>query len=275
MTEEGTALEKVQLAFIGAGQMTEALVKGILDAKVLRPEQIILSDIRSSRLSQLKESYGVRVTSSNLEAVKQASVALCAVKPQNMDEVLEEIRDCLSEDQLLISIVAGVTTESIYNHVKKKVPVVRVMPNNPALIGWGMAAVSGGEHATSENVKLVRKLLSSVGEVVELEEEYLNQVTALSGSGPAYFYFLVECLIEAGIESGLKPEIAEKLVTQTAAGAGVMLKKAGRSPMDLREMVTSPGGTTAAALKVFEEANFKEVVKEAVKAAVKRANELS
>ncbi|HAW60474.1 MAG TPA: pyrroline-5-carboxylate reductase [Actinobacteria bacterium] len=267
-------LRVTRLALIGAGRMGEALLKGILQSGALKPDRVVVSDVRRKRLTQIEADYGVGIASDNVAAVKGADVILLAVKPQQLDEVLNEIADHLGESQVLISIAAGVSTNHIYDKVKKSLPVVRVMPNSPALVGAGISVVSPGKHATKEATELTVSIFSSVGEVVQLDEKFQNATTALSGSGPAYFYLFVEALIEAGIKAGLARDVATKLVVETMIGAGTMLKKTGKHPALLKDMVTSPGGTTIAALEVFEEAGFRAGVFKAIEAAMKRAREL-
>ncbi|MDI6892116.1 MAG: pyrroline-5-carboxylate reductase [Actinomycetota bacterium] len=267
-------LKVTRLALIGAGQMGEALLKGILQSGALKPDGVVVSDVRKERLAQIKADYGVNIASDNVAAVKGADAILLAVKPQQLDEVLNEIADHLGESQVLISIAAGVSTKHIYDGVKKSLPVIRVMPNSPALVGASISVVSPGKHATREATELAAGIFSSVGEVVQLDEKFQNATTALSGSGPAYFYLFVEALIEAGIKAGLARDVATKLVVETMIGAGTMLKKTGKHPALLKDMVTSPGGTTIAALEVFEEAGFRAGVFRAIEAAMKRAKEL-
>lgn len=264
-----------KLSVIGAGQMGEALVRGFLQSGVLGANQILLSDISVERLEILKDKYRVEFTTDNREAIKNGDIILLAVKPQQIDQVLVEARDMFRTDNLIISIAAGVKTEKIYNLIGKDAPVIRVMPNTPALVGKGMSVISRGRFADTESAEIASKLFSSVGEVVELPEDMQNQATAISGSGPAYFFLIVESLVDAGMKAGLDENTASKLVIQTMAGAASLLQETGRKPGDLREMVTSPGGTTAAALQVFAKHEFRFIVQEAVEAAIKRAGELA
>lgn len=264
-----------KLSVIGAGQMGEALVRGFLQSGILRVNQILLCDINVERLEILKDKYQVEFTTDNLKAVESGDIILLAVKPQQMNQVLVEARDMFRSDNLIISIAAGVTTERIYNLIGVNAPVIRVMPNTPALVGKGMSVISRGRYADAESAEIASKLFSSVGEVVELPEDMQNQATAISGSGPAYFFLMVESLVEAGVKAGLDESIVSKLVIQTMTGAASLLQETGRRPGDLREMVTSPGGTTAAALQVFAKHEFRFIVQEAVEAAIKRAGELA
>jgi len=265
---------KTKIAFIGAGQMGGALARGMIQSKIVAPEQIVLSDINQERLSQLHKELGVGIAKDNIEAVKSATVVILAVKPQQLESVLEEIKNSLAKKQILVSIAAGVSTKAIKNKLGKDLPIVRVMPNSPALVNKSISVISPSPSTSRKATSLVAKLFSGVGKVVFIDESFQNQAMALSGCGPAYFYYFVEGLIEAGRKSGLAPEIAKELVIETLIGAGAMLAESGKPPKELREMVTSPGGTTLAALNVFEQAVFFENISKAVQAAIKRATEL-
>ncbi len=268
-------LSEKKLSVIGAGQMGEALVKGFTQSGVLEAKQILLSDVNIERLEFLRAKYQVEFTTDNRKAAESGNIILLAVKPQQIEQVLTEIKEFFRIEQLLISIAAGIKTEKIYNVIGKDMPVVRVMPNTPALVGKGMSVISRGKYADDLSAEVALKLFSSVGEAVELPENLQNQATAISGSGPAYFFLMVESLIEAGIKAGLDKDVAGKLVIQTMAGSAALLQETGKNAGELREMVTSPGGTTAAALQVFSKREFQYIVQEAVKAAIKRAEELA
>lgn len=265
---------KSKVAFIGAGQMGGALLRGMLGAGVLKAENVWVSDKDSEKTSRLKEELGVQTTSRNKEAVEKAEIVFLAIKPQQLEEVISETTGVLHKEQLIVSILAGVSTGLVGNKLGGGYHIIRVMPNSPALVGKSISVISRGREALPQEEKLVGELFSAVGEVVFLDEDFQNKVTALSGSGPAYFYLLVEKLVEAGKRLDLSQEIASKLIFQTIAGAVEMLQKTNRSPEELRKMVTSPGGTTEAALEVFQREDFGEIVWKAVDAAVKRAQEL-
>jgi pyrroline-5-carboxylate reductase len=262
-----------KIAFIGAGQMGSALLRGMLQSGAILPERVWVSDKDRGKTSILKKEWGITEAADNQEAVRQADIVLLAVKPQQLDEIAGEIKDALRKDQLLISIIAGMSTKSLGEKLGQ-MGIVRVMPNSPAMVGRSISVISGGRFSSPSDEKLVGELFSSVGEVVFLEEQYQNRVTALSGSGPAYFYLMVEELIKAGKDVGLTSETAAKLIVDTIVGAAAMLKETGKSPEELRHMVTSPGGTTQAALEVFEKANFSDLIRKAVQAAADRAEEL-
>ena len=267
-------LKDLKLALIGAGQMGGALLKGVINSKKLAPANIVISEPKPERADELQHEFGVRIAEDNLTAAEMCEVIILAVKPQQIDSVLAEIGNELDKGKILISIVAGISTDHIHNITKKNTPVVRVMPNTPALIGKGIAVISPGKHATKRSTEIAGELLSSVGEVVFLEEKYQNQSTAVNGSGPAYMFLFAEALIDAGVKVGLPRDVARKLVVETMIGSALMLKETGKHPGVLRDMVTSPGGTTIAALKAFEEGGLRKATFEAVEDAVRRAEQL-
>jgi len=268
-------LQGKTLSVIGAGKMGEALIKGFLEAGVVEAGNVVLSDVDAGRLEALKDRYGVDITGVNTEAIERGDIILLAVKPQQMGEVLAGAKKSFREESLIISIAAGVTTEKISSLLEKDVPVIRVMPNTPALVGEAMSVISRGAYATDNDIGIALELFSSVGEAVELSEDLQNQATAISGSGPAYFFLMTESLVDAAVKAGIDTEAAKKLVIKTMAGATALLESTGAEPRELREMVTSPGGTTAAALQVFSKYEFKSIVQEAVISAIKRAEELA
>jgi len=265
------------IGFIGSGNMAEALIKGIIAADVYRPEDVMIADVRSERLEQLASEYNVKPVESNPTLTAGADVVVLSVKPQNMDAVLSEIKDSLKGDSLVISIAAGVTTAKIAGFLGD-VPIVRVMPNTPALVGEGASALFA-KNAGSEAMALVMKIFSAVGKAVVVDrEELIDAVTAVSGSGPAYYFLLMEEMIKAGEQLGLDEATAKELVLQTAKGAALLAEQAdgrGETAAELRRKVTSPGGTTEAALKVFAEKDFSDLVTTALTAARDRSRELS
>lgn len=263
------------LAVIGAGKMGEALLGGFLEAGIVKASDVVLSDVDVGRLEALSDRFGVEITQSNNEAIARGDIVLLAVKPQQMSEVLEEAKESFGDDSLVISIVAGAKTDKIAELVGKDMPVIRVMPNTPALARQAMSVVSRGAHAKDEDALVALELFSSVGEAVELPEDLQNQATAVSGSGPAYFFLMTESLIKAAEDAGIDAGVAKKLVVQTMAGSLALLQSTGAEPGELREAVTSPGGTTEAALKVFEEFGFDVMIQGAIGAAIKRAQELA
>jgi pyrroline-5-carboxylate reductase len=265
------------IGFIGSGNMAEALIKGIITAGVYKPEDIFISDIRPERLKQLVKRYKVKPAKNNSELADKADIVVLSIKPQNMTEALESIKDAISGKKLVISIAAGVRTTNIAD-ILGNVAIIRAMPNTPALIGEGVSALFANDKAKPmlEEAKLI---FSAVGKTVVIEDEDLiDAVTAVSGSGPAYYFLLMEEMIKAAVELGLPKTVAKDLVLQTAKGAGLLAveaDKTGESPAELRRKVTSPGGTTEAALKVLAEGKFGPLIEAAIKKARDRSKELS
>jgi len=263
-----------KIAFIGAGNMAEALIRGMIRRRLLAPEDIIAGEANPGRREQVERELGIRVTADNREAVSAAGIIVLAVKPQSLDAVVEEIRGKITPDHLVISILAGISTRRLEKELGPGARVVRVMPNTPALVGAGISVICAGRRAGEDALAAARTILEAVGEVRVLEEESIDAVTALSGSGPAYFFLFVEAMIRAGEKLGLPAPEAERLAGSTLAGAGRLLAESGRPAGELRRQVTSPGGTTEAALKVFRERGLFEIVEEAMRAAAGRSKEL-
>jgi len=255
--------------------MGEGILRGILDSAFLGASQITVYDIRSDRKEYIRDNYGVSIAESNLDVVKSSEYILIAVKPQNLNILLDEIKTGFSnKSSVIISIVAGITTSYIEKKLNKKVSVIRVMPNSPALLKKGMSAVSEGKNVSESALEFTLDLIGSVGDYVVIDEKYQNIATALSGSGPAYFFLFCKHLIEAGEKEGLSYEIAKRLVVNTMTGAGELMKKPETDIDNLIKMVASPGGTTEKALKEFGEHKLGEIIKSAVSSAVKKACEL-
>ena len=265
------------IGFIGAGNMAEALIKGVINAKLYSPENIFVSDIRAERLKFLSEKYRVIACEENSELAAKAQTVVLSIKPQNMTDALESIKTSIGSEKLVISIAAGIKVANI-TAVLGDVAIVRVMPNTPALIGQGAEALFGNELARPMLHKAV-VIASAVGKAVIVDDEDLiDAVTALSGSGPAYYFLLMEEMIKTGIRLGLPEDVTKVLVLQTAKGAGLLAVEAdknGESPAVLRQKVTSPGGTTEAALKVFAANDFSQLIAYAMTAAYDRSKELS
>jgi pyrroline-5-carboxylate reductase len=266
---------KEKIAFIGSGNMAEALVCGLLNSGLIGPACITSTDPRDERRRYMEKKYKIRTTTDNCAAVRNADVILIAVKPQQIETLLTEIGPVVRSTQLVISIAAGITTGFIEKFFQPGTPVVRVMPNTPALVGEGAIAVAAGSNAAPRHIALSKKLLSTAGIVVELPENAINAVTALSGSGPAYVFFLAEAMEKAGVEMGLPAETAALLTRQTIFGAGKMLVSCLTPATELRCTVTSPGGTTAAAIEHMEKKRFTEIVCQALARAKDRARELA
>lgn len=263
-----------KIGFIGSGNMAEALIKGIITAKAFLPCDVLISDIRIERMEQLAGEYGVVAAKSNVDLAKTVDTVVLSVKPQNMFEVLDEIKGSVRDGAVVISIAAGIRAEKI-SSVLGNAQVIRVMPNTPALIGEGMSALYS-DNASDDAMGHAWTLLGSVGKAIVVEsEDLIDVVTAISGSGPAYFFLLMEEMVKTAKHLGLSDDVAMDLVLQTAKGASMLAERSEGSPAELREMVTSPGGTTEAALNVFAGKGFGETVMEALTAARDRSRELS
>ena len=261
------------IGFIGVGVMGSSLIKSLLVSSI-NSEQICISDKSSEKAAEISSAYQVKVKSIT-EIGQDCDVIFLAVKPQDLDTVLSELSQSLKKETLLISIAAGKTTKFIESKLANTNPVVRVMPNTPAQIGKGVSAISPGANATNDHLSLTKDLLSASGLVVEVAEENQDAVTALSGSGPAYFFNFIEAMIKAGVNLGLTEEVATQLAIGTITGSAAMLQESGIDAATLRKNVTSPNGTTAAALKVFSDSNLEKIVADAMVAAKKRAQELA
>jgi pyrroline-5-carboxylate reductase len=264
-----------EIGFVGAGNMTTALVKGLIDTGLYVGEQLVASDVDSKQRNQIRRRYGVDVTADNTALLRAVKVVILAVKPQSMDEVLAGLRGAVTPNHLFISIAAGVTSARIEKGLNVRARVLRVMPNTPALLGKGMSVLVRGLYATAADEKLGLKLFSAVGEALAApDERMLDAVTGLSGSGPAYVYRFAEAMLAGGIAAGLPGPMARQLTIQTLVGAAAMLKESGESPETLRARVSSPGGTTLAGLSELEHRGFKEAIAAAIIAATRRSQEL-
>jgi len=268
-------LKSKRIAFIGAGNMAEALIRGLIAAEVVQSSQLIATDIRPDRLEFFKSTFGVRVTDDNARAVANADIVLLAVKPQPMSEVLAGFKSRITNHHLVITIAAGITTSRIERELGSSVRVVRGMPNTPALVGAGAAALCKGAHATDDDLATAEAILGAVGVTVRVEEKFMDAVTALSGSGPAYLFLVTEAMIKAGAAAGLPEDVAKRLAVQTFYGSAKLLVESGEPPESLRCKVTSPGGTTETALKVMDQRKLMDIFVEAIDAAARRGKELS
>ena len=252
--------------------MAEAIIKGIRNSESGPRREIVVSEPRKERRKYLEQTFGIKSTSSNREVAVSSSIIILAVKPQNMAAALDEITPDITEDQTVVSIAAGVTLSYLSSKLKTK-RLIRVMPNTPALVQAGMTVMSMCECFSDTDIATVREIFMSIGELLVLPEKYMNAVTALSGSGPAFIALFIEVMIDAGVKLGLSEDGASTLAVQTAIGTAKLLET-GMPPSKLREMVTSPGGTTAAGLKTFEEKRLRDIVSAALQAAKNRAEEL-
>jgi pyrroline-5-carboxylate reductase len=264
----------MNIAFIGGGNMGEAMIAAILNKKLAAAQSLTVSDISEVRRRHLKQKYGVAVTGDNRLAVSKGQVVVLAIKPQNLAEIMSGLRERLSPSQLVLSIIAGARIDTLrpgLNHNR----IIRAMPNTPAQIGEGMTVWTATGEVTNRQRRQASLILGSLGRKIYVDDEkYIDMATAISGSGPAYFFLFVEALTDAGVEVGLPRKVAKELVLQTMLGSGHLIEKSNKTPPELRRMVTSPGGTTAAALQEFETSGFISLVKKAVNAAYNRAKEL-
>lgn len=262
-----------RLVFVGGGNMAEAMLKGCLSADVCKARQVVVTDIKAERLKTIEAKYKVKTSLKNVNPVSAADIVLLAVKPQNIEEVLQELSSVIDKNKLIVSIAAGISIKQLQKKVDWK--IVRVMPNTPALIGAGITAMCYNANVKNEDKKVVQNIFAAVGSVVEVEESDINAITALSGSGPAFIYRIADILIKAGVKIGLSPNIAKKLTLQTLVGAAKMIEQTGEDPETLIRKVASPGGTTEAGLKVLDSSKIKEELTSTIIAAKKRADELT
>lgn len=262
------------LGIVGGGRMGEALLAGLLDAGVCRGEQVTVVDVDGARVEELVDRHGVAGSTDN-EAALAADVVLLAIKPQVLPDVLGGDGGAVRDEALVVSIAAGVSTARLDELLPGTPAIVRVMPNTPALVRQAASVVAAGPRATPDHLRLVHDLFAPLGTVRSLPESSIDAVTALSGSGPAYVFLLAEALIDAGVLLGLPRELATELSVQTLMGSARMLRDSGRHPVELREMVSSPGGTTVAAVRELERAGLRTALFEAVEAARRRAGELA
>lgn len=262
-----------KIAFVGGGQMAEALIGGMLSAKLCGPEQIRAADPAAGRLDHLKQAFGIQTGGSNREAADWGDIVVLAVKPQALDGVLKEIGSELARG-LVVSIVAGVSISRIADACGCRIRAIRAMPNMPAIVREGMTALAFGSDVQAQDVASVRRIFESVGKVVEVEERLMDAVTGLSGSGPAYVFLAIEALTDGGVKMGLPRDIAGVLAGQTVLGAARMLLETGQHPARLKDQVASPGGTTIAGLHRLEQGGLRATLIDAIEAATKRSQEL-
>jgi pyrroline-5-carboxylate reductase len=261
-----------RLAILGAGQIGESLLSGLLSSGW---NDVVVTGRREERVAELRERFGVEATLSNAEAVAGAAIIVIAVKPQDFVSLLGEIAPSVSPEQTVLSVAAAIPTAQIESRLADGVPVVRAMPNAPSTVHEGIAGLAAGAHAGDEHLQLAEDVLLHLGRVVRLPESAMDAVTAVSGSGPAYFALLSEAMIEAGILLGLSREVSTQLVIQTMFGTAKLLRDEKMHPVDLREAVTSPGGTTIRAIRVLEQEGVRAAFLNAIQAAMERSQELA
>ncbi len=268
-------IQEKKIAFIGAGYMGSALIRGLAAAGVLSsPQNITASDLDGEALNILKDDLDIKITDSNSTAVATADVVMLCVKPQIIDKVLHSLQNRIGDRKTVISIAAGVSTHQIETRLSPGSRVIRAMPNMPALEGESATAICAGKHATTDDTNLARALFNCVGETVIVDESQMDAVTGLSGSGPAFVFLFLEAMIDAGVRVGLARNVARTLAQQTLLGSAKLVKSTGENPSALKDRITSPGGTTIAGLALLEERGFKGTVIRGVEAAVARSKEL-
>ena len=264
----------MKIAFIGGGNMGESMLSAVLEKGLVKPEAIVVSDVAKARLKYLKQKYSVAVTGSNRQVAEVGDVVVLAIKPQNLAKVMSELNGRLRPPQLVLSIVAGARINTLSRGLKHGC-IVRAMPNTPAQIGEGISVWTATAEVTEQQKESARAILRAMGKEIYVDEEdYIDMATAVSGSGPAYFFLVIESLVDAAVGIGLPREMAQELVVQTMLGSGHFIQKSGKEPAELRRMVTSPGGTTAEALLYLEKGRFSQLIIEAVRAAYNKAKKL-
>lgn len=270
-----SAQQTRRTAFLGGGKMGEALISGLIRSGGRTAEEIMVTCRREERARELAGKYGIAATLDNGEAARWANVLVLMAKPQDMETLLEQIHRDVTTEDLVISFAAGIRTSFVQKRLRENVPVVRVMSNVPVMVDEAMSVITAGTHAEETHMAIAEELLGYVGKVLRLKETHLDAVTATSGSGPAYFFLLAEAMIEACILLGLSRDVATELIIQTMLGSAKMLRDTGLHPVVLREMVTSPGGTTIEAIRHLEEAGVRAAFLNAIDAARKRSEELA
>jgi pyrroline-5-carboxylate reductase len=268
-------VDERRIAVLGAGKIGEALIAGLLSSGWRSPGDIVATGRRPDRLSELHERYGIRTTLSNPDAAARAALVVISVKPQDIDGLLAQVGSTVTPEQTVLTVAAAIPTSRIERSVGERVPVVRAMPNTPSVVHEGVAGICAGSHADEAHLQLAEEALTHLGAVVRVAEPYMDAVTAVSGSGPAYFALLAEAMIEAGLLLGLSREVSTQLVVQTMLGTAKQLRDQRMHPVELREAVTSPGGTTIAAIRELESAGVRAAFLNAIQAAMNRSRELA
>ena len=271
-------LKNKKIGFIGGGNMAEAMIKGLLSASFIESKNVFVSEPSEAKRDTLHAEYKIKVSADNRELVKKCDIIILAVKPQIVQKVLRDIASLVGRDKLVISIAAGVPIAIMDDVLRggknKKFSIVRTMPNTPALVQEGVTAIASGEHVRKIDVKIAHRIFEAVGRTVDVEEDQLDAVTGLSGSGPAYIFMLIEALSDAGVKMGLSREVANTLTIQTVLGSAKLARESGKHPGELKDMVTSPAGTTISGLHALEEGSFHTTLMNAVEDATLRSREL-
>jgi pyrroline-5-carboxylate reductase len=264
----------IKLGIIGGGVMAENILRGVLTARLISAEQITVSDLQAERLKYLKETFQIKTSLENSELVSQSDVILLAVKPQNLKSLLDEINPVMNEKKLLLSIAAGVKSKTISQGLSGKGRIVRIMPNIAAKVLESASALCLGPSATGDDLNFAKKVFEAIGKVVVIDETLMDAVTGLSGSGPAYFFIIIEAMADAGVKAGLSRSIAQKLAAQTCFGAAKLVLETSENPAALKDQVASPSGTTIAGIQALEKGSIRGIIMDAVEAAVNRSKEL-
>ncbi|HSA07113.1 MAG TPA: pyrroline-5-carboxylate reductase [Candidatus Gastranaerophilales bacterium] len=249
-----------KIGFIGAGTMAKAIINGIIASRILPKENITASEISPEQANKASEETGIKIFTDNIELAKDSDVIILCVKPYAVEDVLKKLKSFITEDKMIVSIAAGVSVKTIEEALDKKIPVIRVMPNTPVLVREGMSAVCKGQYASKENADFVINIFNSIGRCIEVEEKFINAVTGISGSGPAFMYLIIDAIADGGVKMGLKKEIAIELAAQTAVGAAKMILETGKHPAILKDEVTTPGGCTIAGLSVMENEHIRSAL---------------
>ncbi len=261
------------IGFIGSGMMAEAIISGML-RQGWTPQEIMGSDRSEARRTYMEKAFGIRTSESNKELIENCETLVLSVKPQYFKHVVPDLQGLVHENSRILSIMAGITTRRIEEALGVKARVVRIMPNTPALIGSGMAAICAGTYAQEADLALAHRIFESVGSAIQVEENLINAVSGVSGSGPAYVYVMIQALADGGVRMGLDRKTALRLAAETVKGSAQMVLESGDHPEDLKDKVCSPGGTTIEAMFVLEKAGFRAAMMEAVQAAVEKADKL-
>lgn len=264
-----------ELGIIGIGNMGTALLRGIINSQIIDTEKIVIYDVNSDHLDKRSREFNIAKANNNKNLAQLAKYIVIAVKPQVIEDVLNEIGGLITDEQTIISIAAGISIDRINHFVNKSSGIIRVMPNTPALVGAGASALAHNENVSDNELAYVKRLLQSIGIVVELEEKHIDAVTGLSGSGPAYIFIIIEALADGGVKMGLPRDISLKLAAQTVLGSAKMLLETGKHPGELKDMVTSPGGTTITALHELEKGKIRATFIRAVEAATEKSRKFN
>ena len=262
-----------KIGFIGGGKMATAIMKGIINSHLCSSDEIMVSDTNEDTLNALTNNYDIKTTIHNVEVVKNSNILIFAVKPFVLRDVLSEIKPFITKEHVIMSIAAGISTNTI-EEIVGEIPVIRIMPNTPALVNEGMSAICKGKHANVDHMQTALRIFDSIGKVIEEEEKYIDIITAISGSGPAFYYYIINEIAKAGEKLGLDYQTCLTLSAQTALGAAKMIMKSGTNPEQLITNVTTPGGCTAVGNEVLKETKISDILSATIEKTAKKAYEL-